>query len=378
MGWWRLDADTLAGSRFVLSPLAETVAALKTLHGGTGAHPGERRWLATALPRYRERLAADPVAAALVRTALGPRWNATFLTPTPGTPAPGTPAPRPPAPGTPPPGAAAPLPDAAALFARELAEVRATPPAVVRADLAETLGAHDDSALPPPLLRHEDLAGSAAGLLSWVWTETVEPDWARRRRIIEADILARTAALGSGGWAQALGDLRPGMRWLGGDGLRTGAEPAAESRELTAAELLFVPVTPGQSWLCWDMPPVDGRRVRPGRRYAVVYPCSGVLADGAGPPVPEALAALLGRGRAELLVALGTPKTTSQLVALTGLPLGSVGRHLRILREAGLVLRRRAGRSVLYHRTAAGQVLLDAVPGAEAPGSAASTSSAGY
>ncbi|WP_037779520.1 winged helix-turn-helix domain-containing protein [Kitasatospora purpeofusca] len=358
MGWWRVDADTLAGSRFVVSPLAETVAALKTLHGGAGAHPGERRWLAAALPRYRERLAADPVAAALVRTALGPRWNATFLTPTPG--------------------AAAPMPDGAALFARELADVRATPPDVVRADLAETLGAADESALPSPLLGHEDLAGRAAELLSWVWTETVEPDWARRRRIIEADILARTARLGTGGWAEALGDLRPGMRWLGGDGLRTGAGPAAESHELTAAELLFVPVTPGRSWLCWDMPAVDGRRVRPGRRYAVVYPCSGVLVDEDRRPVPEALAALLGRGRAELLALLDPPKTTSQLVALTGLPLGSVGRHLRILREAGLALRRRAGRSVLYHRTAAGQVLLDAAPpGAQAPGSAGSAGSVG-
>jgi DNA-binding transcriptional ArsR family regulator len=39
-----------------------------------------------------------------------------------------------------------------------------------------------------------------------------------------------------------------------------------------------------------------------------------------------------------------------------------VGRHLRVLREAGLVERRRAGRSVLYARTAAGDVL------AKAPG----------
>ncbi|SDS89842.1 transcriptional regulator, ArsR family [Streptomyces sp. TLI_053] len=349
MSRWRVDAETLAGSRFVVSPLAETVAALKTLHGGAGSHPGEQRWLATALPRYRERLAADPVTAALVRTALGPRWNATFLTPTPG--------------------AAGPTADAAALFARELAEVRATPPAVVRADLAETLGAADESALPSALLGHEDLAGQAAGLLSWVWTETVEPDWARRRRILEADVLARTAALGSGGWAAALDDLRPGMRWLGGDGLRTGAAPAAEARELIAAELLFVPVTPGRSWLCWDVPPVDGRRARPGRRYAVVYPCSGVLVDEGRRPVPKALTALLGAGRAELLTLLDPPKTTSQLVALTGLPLGSVGRHLRILREAGLALRRRAGRSVLYHRTAAGQVLVTAAgSGAQDPG----------
>ncbi|MFF8770747.1 winged helix-turn-helix domain-containing protein [Kitasatospora sp. NPDC015120] len=339
MGWWRLDADTLAGSRFALSPLAETVAALKTLHRGGGAHPGERRWLDAGLPRYRERLAADPVTAALVRAALGPRWNATFLTPTPGAEQHGA---------------------DGALFARELAEVRATPPAVARADLAETLGT-----APPPLLEREDLAERAADLLAWVWTQTVEPTWARRRRIIEADVLARTARLGAGGWADALNGLRPGMRWLGGDRLGIGhRDDGAQPMDLTGVHLLFVPVTPQQSWLCWDVPPVDGRRrAAPGRRYAVVYPCSGVLAEEDRPPVPRALAALLGPGRAELLTLLEAPKTTSQLVALTGLPLGSVGRHLRILRESGLALRRRTGRAVLYHRTAAGQVLLEAGTG---------------
>ena len=33
MGWWQVNADTLAGSRFVLSPLAETFAGLKMLFG---------------------------------------------------------------------------------------------------------------------------------------------------------------------------------------------------------------------------------------------------------------------------------------------------------------------------------------------------------
>ncbi|MEV6979016.1 winged helix-turn-helix domain-containing protein [Kitasatospora sp. NPDC093806] len=349
MSWWRVDADTLAGSRFALSPLAETVAALKTLHRGGGAHAGEHRWLDAHLPRYRERLADNPVTAALVRAALGPRWNATFLTPTPGsTPVPG--------------------PGEDHGFARELELLRATPPAVARADLAESL-AESLGGAPrplPPLLRREDLAERAAELLAWVWAETVEPSWARRRRVIEADVLARTARLGTGGWAAALDDLRPGMRWLGGDRLRIGDRTDHRSgppMELTGVELLFVPVTPGQSWVCWDVPPVDGRRTtRPGRRFAVVYPCSGVLAEEGRRPVPKALAALLGTGRAELLTLLDGPKTTTQLVALTGLPLGSVGRHLRILRESGLALRRRAGRGVLYHRTPAGQVLLDAAP----------------
>ncbi|HET9860208.1 MAG TPA: helix-turn-helix domain-containing protein [Nocardioidaceae bacterium] len=40
--------------------------------------------------------------------------------------------------------------------------------------------------------------------------------------------------------------------------------------------------------------------------------------------------------------------STSQLVALTGFGLGSVGGHLRILLDAGLVRRTRSGRSVLY------------------------------
>ncbi|HUY45245.1 MAG TPA: hypothetical protein VMV92_05920 [Streptosporangiaceae bacterium] len=47
-------------------------------------------------------------------------------------------------------------------------------------------------------------------------------------------------------------------------------------------------------------------------------------------------------------------------VVLTGQRLGSVGRHLKVLLDARLVQRRRAGRSVLYCRTAAGTVLVGA------------------
>jgi DNA-binding transcriptional ArsR family regulator len=89
-----------------------------------------------------------------------------------------------------------------------------------------------------------------------------------------------------------------------------------------------------------------------------MYPCSGVLAQ--VDPVPEALGVLLWPARAGVLVLLGTPKSTTQLVALTGQGLGSVGRHLKVLLDARLVQRRRAGRSVLYYRTAAGETLLEA------------------
>ncbi|KAB2349035.1 ArsR/SmtB family transcription factor [Actinomadura rudentiformis] len=318
MGWWQINADTLARGRFVISPLAETTAALKTLHHATAAHPGERTWLDTHLPAYRRRLTADPVTALLIHAALGPTWNATFLTPAPGD---------------------------DATFDQELARVRATPPDAARTDLGPSL----QGPLPTALDR-DDLPERAAGLLRWVWIHTVHPTWPHRRRVIEADIVARTAHLGHGGWAAAVGDLRPGMRWLGGDRLQITTHDHPP-RHLTGDQLMFVPVTPHRTWLAWD----DTHR-----RSAVVYPCSATLTTARQTPAAASLAALLGPVRAAVLTLLDTPKSTTQLVALTGHGLGSVGRHLKVLLDAHLVQRRRAGRSVLYYRTGTGDALVQA------------------
>ncbi|RSS33060.1 transcriptional regulator, partial [Streptomyces sp. WAC05858] len=193
MGLWLVDADTLARSRFIRSALAETTAALVTLERASAAHPGERAWLDAHLPSYRARLADDPIAALLVRAALGRTWLADFLTQTPGE---GEPS-----------------------LEEELARMRATPPAAARRDLAVSLGR---SPLPAALCR-DDLPGRLADLLEWVWTEAVRPSWPRRRRIIEADVVARTGQVSQGGWAATLDGLRPGMRWLGGSRLRINA-----------------------------------------------------------------------------------------------------------------------------------------------------------
>ncbi|MEV0390660.1 transcriptional regulator [Nonomuraea sp. NPDC050643] len=316
MGWWQLNADTLAGSRFVVSPLAETLASLCALAAGTAAHPAEQAWLGAHLPAYRARL--DPVTALLVDTALGHGWMADFCTPAPAEHERG--------------------------FAEELDVVRRTPPEVALEDVAVSVR----GSLPAELYR-SDLAGRMADLLEWVWTRTVLPDWPRRRRVMEADMIARTAQLGQGGWAAALEDLRPGMRWLGDSRLRINARDHPP-REISGARLLFVPVTPPHAWVAWDEP----------HRYAVIYPCSGVLAEPERAPVPESLGRLLGTARAMVLVLLATPKSTTQLVALTGQGLGSVGGHLRVLLDARLVRRRRAGRSVLYYRTEAGDALVRA------------------
>ncbi|MFS0696202.1 ArsR/SmtB family transcription factor [Streptomyces nitrosporeus] len=325
MGWWQINADTLAGSRFLVSELIETVATLQALECGTATHPAERAWFDTYRPAYRERLAADPVTAQLVETGLGGLWNADFLTPTP---------------------------TGNTTLAQDLDRVRRTRPGQARADLEVSRG----GPLPPSLHR-EDLPGRAADLLAWVWEYIVGPDWPRRRGILEADIVARTGQLGQGGWAAALDTLNPGVRWLGGSRLQVNPRDYPP-RELTGAALVFVPVTPRQGWVSWDAEEL---------RYAVVYRSSGVLSDADRPLVPDSLGRLLGPARAGVLMLLDTPRSTTRLVALTGQGLGSVGRHLKVLLDAGLAARRRSGRSVLYFRTEAGEVLVRAQERAGAP-----------
>ena len=319
MGLWRIDTDTLARSRFVLSPFAECFASLRLLHAGVAAHPGEEAWLRTHLPGYRARLAADPVAAPLVSAALGAAWIADFFCPTSC---------------------------AGESFEGTVARVRATVGGRARADLRVSLRG------PLPVaLERDDLPERAAALLTYVWEATVRPYWERRRRILEADMVARTARVSQGGWAAVLDSLRPGTRWVGESRLQVNPH-AYPPREIAAgAELLFMPVTPRTGWVSWEER----------ERYAVVYPCLGVLAEDYGQrPVPAGLGALVGPARAGLLMLLGTPMSTTQLVAVTGQGLGSVGRHLQVLRGAGLVERRRAGRSVLYSRTVAGDVVVEA------------------
>jgi DNA-binding transcriptional ArsR family regulator len=327
VGWWNVDADTLAGSRFVLSPLAETMAGLIRLHRGFSGSSGGSAGLGD-LGAFRARLAADPVDAAVVGAVLRPRWIANFASPAPS----------------------------GLSFAAEIAAVRATPAESIRADLVMASTAGRSFVVPSAssdfgqLLARDDLGDRVADLLTWVWERTVEPDWERRRRILEADVIARTRQLSDGGWAAALDRMRDGMRWLGEGRLQINAFDYPPF-DISGTRLTFVPVTMTGGWVAQS----------PGR-HAVIYRCSGLLAPISGAASSGALGRLLGDGRARVLLELdpAAPKSTTQLVAITGQALGSVGRHLKILLDAGLVLRRRAGRSVLYARTPAGDAVVSA------------------
>ncbi len=323
MGTWRIPADLLARSRFVVSPAAEVTATLGALT--RPADPAERALAAGHREAFSSMLDRHPARRAILDLAWRPGWIADFLC-------------------LPPRG-----PDMD--FDDQVDLLRARGDDAVRADLSDVAQGRP----LPPLLRAPGVVEHVIDLISWVWSHTVAADWARRERVLKADIVSRTNRLATQGWAAVLHDLGRDREWVGDGQLRINRYDLP-SRELDpGADLFFIPVHARGSWVGWDIP----------HRYAVYYPVTGALAqiDGAA---ADGLSRLLGPNRATILDSLARPTSTSHLVTRTGLPLGTVGGHLRVLLDAGLVLRRRSGREVLYWRTALG----DALAAAGSPGGA--------
>lgn len=307
MGIWHIGIDELAKSRFHISAMTETVAALATLARNPVA-PGLEEWADAHRPAYERRLKRDPFTAQFVRAALRRRWTADII--------------------------AIPPQRTDRTFYDELRHLRGMSLDHARRDLS------DGGALPGAL-RTPDLLDRVAELLEWVWLTTLRVDWPRRRRVFEADIVSRTQRLASGGWAAAIGDMRPGMRWLGDGRLRISIDDYPP-RTIRDAELMLIPSTNPPAKVMWSEP----------SRYAIVYPCVGLLADEYDRRTAAPLAKLLGQVRATVLDELREPRSTSQLVALTGYSLGSIRRTPQdsARRRARRPRQSRSFRPVLPHR----------------------------
>jgi hypothetical protein len=313
MGTWRVPADVMAGSRFAVTPMADVVGALGALT--RPRTPDQRAFREAHGAAFGEwvvarQAVADLVAASFREARRGQvGWMADYLS-------------------IPPERDDAGFDDALELVARLSDEE-------VRADLRETTQAPLPASLDAPGVR--DLA---VDLLEWIWTHTVQTDWGRRERILRADIVSRTAQLARHGWGRVLRDLGRDREWVGDGQLRINRYDLPTRTLPPGSRLLFVPTHTDGGWVGWHAD-----------RYAVYYPVTGRLArvDAAS---SAGLGPLVGANRAEVLALLEVPRSTSQLAALSGQAVGSVGGHLKVLLDAGVVLRRRSGREVLYWRTA--------------------------
>jgi DNA-binding transcriptional ArsR family regulator len=308
---YRLTADDLAEMRFGCSPLHETVTSLWALR-----RP-ERYVL--HLPWIQQTRAAlaglAPADIAVLRALLGGHrgWLPDFVSPRPATPL--------------------------AELTLELAELAAVDPVRAERDV-QVLGG---PALPAP--------AALAAVLARYAAVAIEPHWSRMRGVLEADLLYRARLAARDGAAAMLTGLDSRAGWADGT-LTLFAGQAHEfdvdvaGRGLWLMPGLFVPqtITPVSA----DEPP------------AVSYLARGVgtLWEAVTPRGPAALVALLGSARAGLLAGLDAPASTTELARRHGVTPSAISQHLTVLRNAGLVSAARAGRHVLYGRTALGDQLI--------------------
>lgn len=326
-----VSGDDVTASRFAISPLWELTQALRQLAGRSprGETTALRPWLARTAERY-ERLRRE----ADLDTVLAleaPGWGADFLVAVPT--------------------------GMTTTIEEMLAQVRATPPDQVRADVTEAL--RRQPGLDPRIARiltGAEVTGYLADVLGVAWHALLEPEWPVLRAILERDVVYRAGQLAARGLAAALAGLHPRLSWRNGRIELT--QPTRGEVWLSGRGLLFLP-----SVFAW---PKLSFRLDPPWPPAMIYPARGVAAlwERGTPAQADALARLIGQARAAIVQALDRPASTSQLAMTLGQSIGAVGDHLAVLRDAGLVNRARSGRSVLYARTPVADALVTSATGA--------------
>jgi len=319
---FEVSVDDLLRSRFALSPALDLCLLLRSLVGHD--RPLPRAWAARLRPAFERLRRETELDAALAVQA--PQGGPSFVAPPPR--------------------------GLNQTWADDLAMIRATPLEAARHELAITAtgpSAHDPRVRA--VLDSTDAVSRIADAMDQAWHELLAADWPQLRAICERDVVHRVGVIGEHGWATTIESLHPSIAWRDG-GIEIGHFPPIGSVRLAGDGLLLIPSV--------FVANIAAHLEDPWPR-TLAYRARGTAAlwgEQTTVPQPDALTALVGRARARLLLALDAPASTSHLARTLAMAPGAVGDHLAILRGAGLLVRARSGRSVLYRRTPLGEALV--------------------
>ncbi|GAA3209665.1 ArsR/SmtB family transcription factor [Nonomuraea helvata] len=312
---WVLRPDDVARIRFAFSPMWELVASLRTLQRPS-RHSIHLPWLKAVRPRLAG-LDLSELFALVPLTG----YIADFITPPPDTP----------------------MPE----FAAELDRVRRAPPELARREAAKIKGT-DRAVIERFMADPEAGVARVADTLEAYWERCFAEFWPRVYGLLERDVLRRSRQLAQGGAHELFAALDPAVVWTGERLLID--RPWCEAGGLHGDGLVLVPSAFwGQAVAVMTAP----------YQSTLIYPVLGVgtLWEQGPPPAPGGLSALIGRSRAQILLALAEPATTSALAARMSLTPGAVSQHLGVLSGGGLAVGMRVGKQVVYRRTPIGDTL---------------------
>ncbi|MFE5325615.1 ArsR/SmtB family transcription factor [Embleya sp. NPDC056575] len=242
-------------------------------------------------------------------------------------------------------------------FADSLTEgldtIRTTRPETVRAELERVYAPHPT---PAPAWIRDLHRGDEH---SWrilrrarhaAYEAVLAPVWSVVQDLHRAEFTRHALGMAEHGLGPTLADLVPGSRLH--EDVWEFAGPAAREIPLRGRGLLLQPT------FHWSGHPLISDL--PHRPVAVTYPAGPGL-----PPTPtgpadtaEALAAVLGRTRTDILCVLAAGHTTGDLARRLRVSNATVSEHTAALRAAGLITTTRIGRAVRHERTPVGTLLI--------------------
>ncbi|WP_230991767.1 ArsR/SmtB family transcription factor [Streptomyces endocoffeicus] len=247
-----------------------------------------------------------------------------------------------------------------------LEQVRATPPAVIRADLAAVA---EQQTLPNWARQLPDDASLRNELydgLGRLYADLMDPFWERLSRRFTVDRTVRTRQLLTGGVECLLAQANPQwMRWK---------PPVLEIRmpngvdhdlRLEGQGIVLVPSVFGVRSIVDNSPREQPTVTYPVQQEQPLDRLTAFAPESTAPTSARALGALLGRTRAVVLrvIAEHPGCSTKDLASLTGLAPASASEHATVLREAGLVITRRYRNTALHSLTGLGISLLNSAGG---------------
>ncbi|MFE2227673.1 ArsR family transcriptional regulator [Streptomyces kronopolitis] len=231
--------------------------------------------------------------------------------------------------------------------------IRDTRPELVRSELRRAYAGQPSPA--PAWIRalHGGEAGAWEPLLRAqhaVFETALRPVWPLVQDLHRAEFTRHALTVAEHGIGAALTALVPGSQ-LRSDVWELPA-PVTQGIALGGRGVLLMPT------FHWTGHPLLSDL--PGRPLTVTFPA------GPGLPLPaggaadadQALAAVLGRTRAEMLALLAEEHTTGGLARCLAVSDATASAHAAALRGAGLITTVRAGRSVLHRRTELGSLLV--------------------
>jgi DNA-binding transcriptional ArsR family regulator len=306
-----VGSESLMQSRFRLSPINEVHEVVHRLVGHM-PDPVLQPWIDRMRPRFERLRHCYPTTVGLLAQMLdSDRSCPDFITP----------------------------PTRSEDFDDQLLALRQAPLSHVQEDMDLYAEQRQRSASPALATTVDaEFVNAVADAMGIVWAELMRPQWTMIKTILRQDLTVRATTLIAEGWQPTLAGMTPCIDWQ----LTSDAEPGVRA-------YIFGPTLFGCT-------AISTGATGP---HMVTYPAR----DRARllehqPSGPEPLARLLGRTRAEILMALDRPATTTELTKRCMLSLGSVGGHLAALRAAGMIIGSRAGKTVTYERTVLGSELV--------------------